>query len=128
MKTLEKLIANLPILDFYYVLTGRIDKIFPDISYLSKRVKLLAQLEHLAYMPLGFLVTLLMGGGVALTLYAACFLIFFPLELFLMRKASRVVTWEWARNKSYKAILSVYGWVPIDITSYYIIGVCFPFK
>ncbi|RJX16503.1 hypothetical protein CW703_00185 [Candidatus Bathyarchaeota archaeon] len=120
---LEKLAANLPILDYCYILTGRINKAFPVVAYMSKKKKLLAQTEHLSYMFLGILAQMLLQTYLALLIFAGCFVVAFPLELYLIKKYPNFVTWEWAKNKSYKFILSVFGWVSINIILYYLTGI-----
>ncbi len=121
--TIEKLLANLPIFDFYYILTGRIDYVFPFLAYMSKRKKLLAQAEHLAYLFVGFFAEFFLGKIFALIVLVLCWIVAIPSEAFLAKKYPKVATWEWAKNKSYKFIFSVFGWISINVVCYYVVGV-----
>lgn len=120
---LEKFVSSIPGGDFLSIVDGRVDRLFPILSYMSRRKKFMAQLEHVIYSPIGFATSHFLGFFTALWIFAVIVAILGPAEILAMRAgAGRVPTWEWAKGRSLIFISSVLGWALLNASFYYLIG------
>lgn len=120
---LEKFVSSVPGGDFLSIFNGRVDRLFPMLSYMSRRKKFMAQLEHVVYSPIGFAASHYLGFSAALWIFVVIVAILGPAEILAMRAgAGRVPTWEWAKGRSLVFISSVLGWALLNASIYYLIG------
>ena len=118
-----KLLCQVPGLDFYFIASGKINVYFPFLSYMSRRKKVLAQLEHLAYVILGVFACSMLNAMLAFLIYTLCALLIIPLEAFLAKKVRKFPTWEWASKLSFKSVLFTFCLILVNLTLYFSIGV-----
>ncbi|MEM0217457.1 MAG: hypothetical protein QXM73_01735 [Candidatus Nezhaarchaeales archaeon] len=120
-KLIQKFLSSIPIIDLLFICTGKMLKVHPELSYLSKKKLIMAWLEHLLYAIIGFLMGLFFGVPLAMTIYVISFSIGFPIEIYISRRVM-LVTWEWARGKSLREVISMFTWAGMNITLYFTIG------
>jgi len=122
-KFVGRLLCQIPVLDFYFIASNKINTYFPMFSYMSRKKKVLAQLEHVAYLILGFYACLMLNAKLAFLIYASCALIVMPLEAYLAKKVKKFPTWEWASKHSFKTVFSTFCLILVNLTLYFSIGV-----
>ncbi|MEM0233403.1 MAG: hypothetical protein QXD66_01180 [Candidatus Nezhaarchaeales archaeon] len=120
-KLIQKFLSSIPIIDLLFICTSKMLKVYPELSYLSKKKLIVAWLEHLLYAIIGFLIGVFFGVPLAIIIYIVSFSIGFPIEIYISRYV-RLVTWEWAKTKSLREVLSMFTWTGINITLYFAIG------
>lgn len=120
-KLLQRLLASIPVVDLLFICTSRMLEAYPELSYLSRRKLIMAWLEHLLYAFMGFTLGMLLGASLTIIIYAISFSIGFPIEVHISRFV-KLATWEWAKGKSLRQVLSTFMWSGVNITLYFAIG------
>jgi len=118
---IHRLLASLPFIDFFYIGSSRIVRVFPELSYLTRGKLIVGWLEHVLYIALGFICGLVFGFPWTLIVYVICFTIGFPIEVYISRFV-RVPTWEWARGRSLRDVLPLFCWSALNVTLYFVVG------
>jgi len=115
------LLASLPFIDFFYISSSRIASVFPELSYLTRRKLIVGWFEHVLYIALGFICGFVFGFPWTLAVYAICFAIGFPIEIYISRFV-KIPTWEWAKDKGLREVVPLFCWSALNVTLYFIIG------
>ena len=118
---IDRLLASIPFIDFFYIGSKRIVRAFPELSYLSRRRLLAGWFEHVLYIALGFICGFIFGFPLSIIVYVVCFSIGFPIEVYIARFVN-VPTWEWAKGKRVRDVLPLFGWSALNVTLYFVIG------
>lgn len=120
-RLLQKFLSSVPIIDLLFICTNKLSEVYPELSYLSKKKLVIAWLEHLLYAIAGFLTGMFLGISLAIIIYVISFSISFPIEIHISRFV-KLVTWEWAKGKNLRHVLSTFTWSGVNITLYFTIG------
>ncbi|MCS7139337.1 MAG: hypothetical protein N3F04_01095 [Candidatus Nezhaarchaeota archaeon] len=120
-KVVERLLALIPLVDLIYIYSSRITRIYPELSYLSRRRLLLGWLEHVLYAVLGFMLCKLFGPLLAIMVYVISLSIALPIEVYISRLA-RIPTWEWAKGKKLRERFQLFCLASLNATLYFLIG------
>lgn len=118
---LQRFLSSIPVIDLMYICSGKMTKIYSELSYLSRRKLVIAWFEHLLYAVIGFLLSTLLGAYLTIMIYAISFSIGFPVEVYISRFV-RLTTWEWAMGKSLKQVFTTFIWSGVNVTLYFMIG------